>query len=217
MKHMMRATKKLITFVALLLLPSSLALAVSATVSGALYEVEVLVFKNLLPDLEGNEMWTAPALADDPSGDGEMKTEVQDTVNEVYVTGNFPAENSRLSTAAEMLAAHSDYEILMHKKWVQNAEAKSTSKLLQIASGPQSETQLDGAIRFYVSRFFHLAVEIGLKELDAVFPATGDGGEAAQVYQILEDRRIKTEDINYFDHPKFGVLVQVNAVKARRK
>ena len=217
MQYMMKAAKKLITFVALLLLPYSVALAVSATVSGALYEVEVLVFKNLLPDLEGNEMWTAPALADDPSGDGELNTEVQHTVNEVYVAGSIPADNSRLSTAAEMLAAHSDYEILMHKKWVQNAEAKSTSKLLQIASGPQSDTQLDGAIRFYVSRFFHLDVDIGLKDLNVAFPATDDSGEAAQVYQILEDRRIKTEDINYFDHPKFGVLVQVNAVKTGRK
>ena len=139
------------------------------------------------------------------------------TANGVALLSSNLNTSAHIITAAEMLAAHSDYEILMHKKWVQNAEAKSTSKLLQIASGPQADTQLDGAIRFYVSRFFHLDVDIGLKDLNVAFPATDDSGEAAQVYQILEDRRIKTEDINYFDHPKFGVLVQVNAVKTGRK
>ena len=214
----MKAVKKLITIVALSLLSSSTALAVSATVSGTLYEVEILVFKNLLPDLEGNEMWTVPMRADIPSGDGELNTEIQDTPIAVYVTGRLPKQDSQLSMASEVLTAHNDYEILMHKKWVQNAEAKSASKLLQTLSDTQPDTGLDGSVRFYVSRFFHLDVDIGLRESDSVFPMSGDGDEmTAQVYRIIEDRRIKTGDINYFDHPKFGVLVQVNAIKKRRK
>jgi hypothetical protein len=158
------------------------------------YEIEVLVFENRLPDLIGDEL-----LARDP-----------DTLRlralEIAIPPETPAagEPYLKSVVAGELERAGQYRALAHAHWSQTLDpgGKATVKPVRIApAGAANPPELEGAIRFYMSRYLHLDVNLLYRE-------TGVAG-VAPVYRISEQRRIKSQETHYFDHPRFGVLVRV--------
>ncbi len=155
-----------------------------------LYEVEILVFENRLPELEGGELWL---------GEPRITSEL---FREAVAMGVSPAPDSVLSRAAALLEKDGHYRILAHQRWRQTAEPKSVTKPVKVIS---SDPALNGALKLYLSRFLHVNLELVLH---------ADSGQssdtpAQQTYWINEHRRIRTKTLHYFDHPKFGALVSV--------
>lgn len=150
------------------------------------YDIEVLVFENRLPNLEGGELWVREPKA--PANLGEAAA-----------AGDVPEAETMLTQAVEQLAGDGRYRVLARKRWRQTAEAKSASAPVRISS---ANAELDGTLRFYLSRFLHVELNLVLQE--------GKGGNpAGQAYALDEHRRVRPQEIHYFDHPKFGVLVRV--------
>jgi len=174
---------------ALLLLCGSAIPALTATGAPASYEIEVLVFEIRLPDLEGAELWTRI----------EQASEATQTVSPREMT---PTED--FSSIADALLADGRYRVMLHKRWVQPAEPRSSGSAVALASW---DRELEGTLRFYVSRFLHV-------ELKLLFQprATAIGGEVAPTYVLEQQRRVRSNDLHYFDHPKFGALVRVRPV-----
>lgn len=153
------------------------------------YEVEVLVFEMRLPELEGSELWTR---IEQP-----VDTTTAVVPEEMPPTSDFAA-------AAETLRRDGRFRVLLQKRWVQTADAKSNVPAMHLAT---SDRELDGTLKFYLSRFLHVELNVLFQPQTAVI-----GGEAMPSYVINEQRRVKSNEINYFDHPKFGVLVRVTPV-----
>lgn len=199
--------KKILVCIALLCLPT----AGYAASGGGLYEIEVLIFKHLQEELEGDELWAnnlQEMAADDTTRPATTPLE-----------GKTPNERSLLSETADTLMHKPNYELMFHKRWVQNAEAKSKAKPLALKTDDQqsdSGMQLDGNIRFYLSRYYHLDVDLSMREAGKHLLPFRPGKEDDQlVYTIKQDRRIKTKELHYFDHPKFGMLVMVRPLRRR--
>jgi hypothetical protein len=165
-------------------------LAYAAAPSTNVYEIEVVVFENRLPDLEGGELW---ARNPDKSAAADM--------NDAVSIGEKPAADSALSATAAALESSGRHHVLTHLHWQQSAEAKSVSKPVKVAS---TDGALEGALRFYSSRFLLLDVNLTLRE----------AGQTTPAYRLAEARRVKSSETYYFDHPKFGALVRVSPVKA---
>lgn len=162
----------------------------AATPAPGAYEVEVLVFEQRLPDLEANEQWTTGRELPIP------------TVGDAITLGATPL-GADLSAAAAGLQNDARYRVLLHRRWVQGADGKTTSK--SILLGSENE-ELFGYLRFYMSRYLHV-------ELNLVFRPGGGavGTEQNDVgFRLIEQRRIKSLENHYFDHPKFGALVRVS-------
>lgn len=97
---------------------------------------------------------------------------------------------------------------------------------------------ISGTLRLRVSRYLHLDVDIAYRrqvpappgDANAAAAPAGDdssansgaGGETPsvysaptgptiQTYRLTQDRRVKRDELNYFDHPMFGVLAEVTA------
>ena len=153
------------------------------------YDVEVLVFENRLPQLEGGELWTRD----------NARSPIADLTDAVTL-GDAPPEDSPLSTAAKTLERDGNYRVLVYQHWRQTAEERSATKPVRLRN---TDGQLDGTLRFYLSRFLHVDLDLALQEKA---PATGELN-----YRLSENRRIKTQELNYFDHPKFGVLMRVTS------
>ena len=188
----------------------------AAATSGPDYDVEVLVFKNDMPELEGKEIWS-PERVDMALPEIESASKAADT----------NSEETDLGKAALAMSEKPGYVILAHKRWNQTAEAKSTSPLMRVAT---DGGDLDGTVVFYLSRFLHVDVKMLLKDMngaDRAGSAEGNnvpenaGKTAAEnilmAYRIDESRRIRSKEINYFDHPKFGVLVQITPKEVTEK
>jgi len=186
---------------ALTLLVSSPTVVQAATASGPAspsYEVEVIVFENRDQDLNGGELWTRDRVK--PIGvDLSQAVTVAD-----------PPIDSSLSKAAQRIKEDGRYRILMHKRWVQSPEAKSTSQMVRLDDG----VELDGFVRFYLSRFLHVEVDLALTK-----PTSGglfsSETDINQLYRLTQQRRVKSQEIHYFDHPLFGALVRVAPTEQR--
>lgn len=170
----------LLTVATLMLAPSA-----GAATGATLYDIEVLVFENRQPGLEGGEAWKQPQ-----KEPGETE--------QAAIPEGAPAPDSTLSQAFAQLERGGQHRVLAHKRWQQNADAKSETTPLRLQSPGQ---ELDGTLRFYFSRFLHLELNLTLQE--------AGGGMA---YQLAEHRRVRPQEIYYFDHPKLGALVRVTAV-----
>jgi hypothetical protein len=151
------------------------------------YDVEVVVFENNLPDLEGSEIWTT---------DRFRPTNTTGAV----AMGTTPTSSGLSSAVAALQASGGRHRVLFHRRWTQPNDTKEKSPVALLKS---EDGTLNGTLRFYVSRFMHL-------ELSADFtPVAASAGQLAPIYQIQEQRRIRSQETHYFDHPKFGVIVRV--------
>jgi len=182
-------------FTALLLTASlpTLAAPAAPTEKESTYEVEILVFENQLPDLQGGELLTRdtakplPAISDN-----------------AQPPDNIPGESYMQPALTTLLQKDGRYRILAHARWRQSLDAKEIAKPVRITSNsPVNPGELDGTVRFFMSRFLHLSVNLRFRDPASVDPA------APVIYQINEQRRIKSLELNYFDHPRFGVLARV--------
>jgi len=173
--------------------------AYAAAPSTNIYEIEVVVFENRIPDLEGDEHWMR---APDKSASTDM--------NDAVSVGEKPSMNSSLKATAAALESSGRHHVLAHLRWQQSAEAKSVSKPVKVVS---ADGALEGALRFYSSRFLLLDVNLMLREAVSGGLSAG-AGQVAPVYRLTEARRVKSSETYYFDHPKFGALVRISPVKA---
>lgn len=157
--------------------------------ASANYEIEVLVFETRLPEFEGSELWTRTGRPADPSAT---------TVESAPPSAEFTATMNSMRTDGR-------YRVLLHKRWTQAAEAKSTGPAVQLNT---AENDITGTLKFYLARFLH--VELNVLYQPSSGPIGGAESSAANVgYLISEQRRVKSNELNYFDHPKFGVLMRV--------
>ena len=189
---------RLLLSIFLMLLPQASLQAAPATTSK--YEIEVVVFENRQADLEGDERWTRT-----------RQESVAAKNDETLVVGEIPLPDSPLLEATAALERSGRHRVLVQMRWQQSAEAKSVSKPVKVAS---VSGELDGSLRFYLSRY--LIVEMNLKlrgSPSGGFFGGGQGNEET-TYRLSEPRRIKVSEIHYFDHPKYGALVRVSPVKA---
>jgi hypothetical protein len=176
------------------------ALHAAAPAATNLYEIEVVVFENRLSGLEGGELWRRV-----PEKPADAKTD------ERISAGGKPPADSGLAPAVAALEKSGRHPVLAHLRWKQNAEAKSVSKPVKIAG---TAGGLDGSLRFYLSRFLIVEMNLALRETQNAGTFSGSPENGAVVYSLNEPRRVKVSETHYFDHPKFGALVRVSPVRA---
>lgn len=183
-------------FSAVVLLVTSLpnlAAPAAPTDKESTYEVEILVFENQLPELQGGELLTGDAAKPPPAiSDNALPPE------------NIQGASYMQPTLTALLQKDGHYRILAHARWLQSLDAKEIAKPVRItSSSPANPGELDGTVRFFMSRFLHLSVNLQFRDPASV------GAAVPIVYRLNEQRRIKSLELNYFDHPRFGVLARV--------
>ncbi len=192
--------KQLFLIVSLVFAPIMPLFAATAPASTPnVYDVEVVVFQNQMPDLEGGEIWR-----------NEPDKPASPDMAEAVAIGQPTTPDSFLTPAADALEKSGRHHVLAHLHWQQAAEAKSVSKPVKISS---PDGLLNGTLRFYLSRYLLVDLNLSLQEA----PSAGLFGVAGQqppvVYHLSEYRRVRLLETHYFDHPKFGALVRISPVK----
>ena len=154
------------------------------------YEIEVVVFENRLPDLVGDELLARDAEARIRKLESAVTPEA--AVSEPYL---HPAITG-------LLEQDGSYRVLAHQHWQQTIDAKTVAKPVRVAAANPAE--LEGTVRFYMSRHLHLDVNLLFRQA-----AAGSDPGGSRVYRLSEQRKLKSQETHYFDHPKLGVLVRV--------
>jgi hypothetical protein len=125
------------------------------------------------------------------------------------------------------------YEPIMRTAWTQTTPPKDLSPAVHLRALGNPPRGLDGSVTVYRGRYLHMVVDLALaadadgerQNMTATdrLIAYGDGRVReeegnAQLdsilrqpvrFRIFEDRIMKTGDIRYFDHPRFGVVARL--------
>ena len=143
-----------------------------------------------------------------------------------------PEEEFTLVRAARQFELLDAYETMMHFGWTQPTFPEEDTPPIELRLLAQPPEALDGTLTLYLSRYLHLVVDLALdapdefeKEVvddDSFFSFSdardryGDDDAFARMpvqFRIQENRILKNDELRYFDHPKFGVLVKVTRVE----
>ena len=99
------------------------------------------------------------------------------------------------------------YAVISHFHWHQPAAGlNSGKKVLLIVDDP---TQIEGYLGLEQGRFLHFLTHLWMENEETDLDLTG-----TLVYEINERRRVLLNEVNYFDHPKFGALVEIQRLRA---
>ncbi|MEZ5560367.1 MAG: CsiV family protein [Pseudomonadales bacterium] len=180
-----------------------------------------------------------PVLAPDPLLDFLAAVAAYEASLERQSYTWLPDDSLTLSREAGRLARAPGYQVLQHGRWLQPVPPRDAPQPLLIQAGTRLEGgwQLEGTLDLSLGRYLHFNARLWYYEplLGAApisvplaagagnpgpspEPATGAGPESlpappAGAYLLLaESRRMRSGELHYLDHPKFGVLVRSDPV-----
>jgi hypothetical protein len=127
-------------------------------------------------------------------------------------------EELKLTSEYRRLQAIAAYEPLVHFGWVQPGlpEADSTPFDLRTLGVPNPH----GTVRVHLGTVrLHITLDLTYQATAATAqsPGSGDGLDEialAPQYRLRATRSARSNELHYFDHPAFGVLVRVTPVPA---
>lgn len=207
---------------ALLLIVLSLA---SLNVRAAWYQVEIIIFENLYPQSDG-ELWSDPRELP-VLGDAVELAPVDAVGNDPVAFKKLRSSQFKLSGVYKELSFSRNYRPLLHLSWQQPGRSGSRATAVRIRDilNPESDIaaerqiKVDGTIRLRVSRFLHMDVDLVylLENLSAInrTNAVEDtvATPRASYTRLRESRRMKLNELHYFDHPLFGIITRVSRLK----
>jgi hypothetical protein len=173
-----------------------------------LYDVEMIIFSNN-NDAGQGETWQRPD-ADAGRAQG-------------YFPGKrftkLSSSSYRLNPVRYSLKRGGDYTVLYHRAWRQLAYSPSQAVDYPVrSSSGDSRQRVEGSVRLVRERYLHLGLDLLL--LDAAAQPAGlypDAPGNTPVWRLREKRRIRSTELHYFDHPRFGVLALVTPYSAPEK
>jgi hypothetical protein len=203
----------------------------SSPAQAAWYQVEVIVFETINPDADG-EFWNgSPGLPDTAySTDLAMSpTDVAlpDGGSDLIPYFALDASRHRLEGVFHTLRLTREYRPLLHVAWQQPGEGTVAGRQVHImrlrepAAAPAADAGLsvpvdaiiDGVMQLRVGRFLHVALDLAYFPRPAAIPGAVPVAPATEYMRMRERRKVLLNDLNYFDHPLFGVLVQVSRLQ----
>lgn len=129
------------------------------------------------------------------------------------------------------------YDPLMHFGWTQSTFPDEETLPIDLGMLGRKPQNLSGTLRLYLSRYLHLVVDLQMEAQQRAavsnrqMSSTQEVGDDRSVsnrgslagrhafgqppvrYRINENRILKSGELRYFDHPRFGALVKVTRVE----
>ena len=142
-----------------------------------------------------------------------------------------------LEGAARSIRRSKDYRLLLHQSWTQPIDAQSTAILLQGGDQFGDQFELEGTLSVRRNRFLHVETDLWLTRFEAtgsmqdpyqdhpmaeVYPALllaatrGLNHEPGYRYHMAQQRRLRSNEVHYLDHPQFGIIIEIRPAEAAR-
>jgi hypothetical protein len=156
----------------------------------------------------------------DGNADGEL---LQTGGSPAPATGSFPAgeftelagEFYTLNNIRGGLAASPGYRVLYHRGWRQLAYDRAHAVDYPVHTlADQGRHAVDGTVTLVRGRFLHLDVDLSLLATAGRETKYSDAPGNQPLYRLTESRRVRSSELHYFDHPRFGVIARVTPVAA---
>jgi hypothetical protein len=136
-----------------------------------------------------------------------------------------PQMELALGREAARLRTSRSFDVVWHGAWVQPVPGRTQPLPVLFQAGPRSGERwaYEGTVAVTLGRFLHLhadlwseADEMPVDQLPhgAFGPPRAANASRERTYQRLnEQRRMRSSEVHYLDHPRFGILVRIDSVE----
>ena len=169
------------------------------------YDVEIIIFRhNVMSD--AGEQWHKPA------ADGLSPTRVfsQDAFTELSPS------LYQLDAIRGGLRNSRGYTVLLHRAWRQVGYDAANAIAYPIhARVGNGGDRIGGSVTLVRERYLHLDVDLLLSAAGNAPPTQyADGQGSRPAFRLNEKRRMRSRELHYFDHPRFGMIAVVTPYDA---
>ncbi len=190
------------------------------------YEVEVIIFEDTTGAYKHSEKWPEPETTEEIKDDADKMDEettenIESEIEEAkpIIFENIEKESYRLNKQAEKLEKSPDYRILVHKAWKQPGLDKESALPMKITNNTDPENSdniiksyIDGDITLIMSRYLHINTNLIFHKLiPRPFNTYTNTDENSinnfRDYPLVFERRMRSKEIHYIDHPLVGIIV----------
>jgi hypothetical protein len=174
------------------------------------YEIELLIFRNLV-EADDGEVWPVDFSDwfEEESLDNMDNGEQPDPPSRAAVTW-LPKSQFRLTAQRNALARSAPYRPIAHFAWRQAVTDRQRARPVEVPSGNRNPERayVDGLARVSVERYLHLDLNLRLH-----LPATTTEAISLEYgvpeIRLRQKRRMRSNELHYFDHPRFGVIALI--------
>lgn len=196
--------------------------------AGSVYQIEIVIFGR-------------STAVDEHSATGaglhypQRVTTLQASAPDASSVGAFqllPAGARNLNNEAEALSRRG-HPILFHGAWRQSVVSAGSATAAAIASGRSAGAhhELEGYVMLSAENYLHLDVDLWLSKFAPATEANSnealtlpllpgtltdtaiDNTVISKLYVLQQQRRVRSGELHYFDHPRFSALVLVKPVE----
>ena len=200
---------------------SLLCVFVSTQASANWYQVEMIIFEHLYPETGGEQWYNNKGLPDIASSVELVTNQGGDLV--AYQV--LPSGRYNIRGVYSALKSSREYRPVMHIAWQQPGLTRSNAKYVHIrdTAGIQNRdgyqdslVKFDGTIRLRGGHFLFLDIDLAYffkslpeSTIDSAMINENITNQLSEYARLTESRKIKLNELHYFDHPLFGVITMV--------
>lgn len=187
--HRNRFSQLTALLVVLLVVP---AFSIAQAPATPAYDVELVVFRNLGGG-SSNEQWSMH----DPVTDASADAEAPDPGAAEAPFPKLPAERLKLTAIYDTLKRSRAYQPLAHLGWTQPATDRASTHYVSL-NALGLDNGVAGRAALARGRYLHLTLDLTLQ-------IPGDDTR----YVLKQTRRMRSTEMHYIDHPRFGVVALI--------
>lgn len=194
------------------------------------YLIELAVFTN--QNNSGNESWVN---VQQPLSEKKMSRAIQPGQGVLEIKEKVKEiEESKFSYYVKRISNNPQRKLLLSTHWIQVVSGPASTTIARITDARNTDDrfsenkallnnqsnqirqelpQLDGFVNFYLNSQYILEADIRYTPpyRPSILDEEPDLGPVS--YRIHENRRIKSGELNYYDHPAFGMVLLVTPVE----
>jgi hypothetical protein len=172
------------------------------------FDIEVVIFAHINA-YDGGEHWPRESRREFPPGGWESRPLPEPGVADMDWQA-LPGSGSQLAGVTAALRRSDSYRPLVHLYWRQGLVDPARTRAIDIASlagtlDSGAVPRVEGTLRLSVARYLHLETDIRLVD--------GEAGqfmdEALPSYRMRQSRRMRSGELHYLDHPRFGLIALI--------
>lgn len=214
-----------------LILCLCLFLAPSTLLARSWYQVNLVVFEHR-QGASGNEILDQPL---DLRFEAPANAVVIDAIEEGGNSQGFQRTSildQEFNGVVASLQRSSAYNVLLVKSWQQPGLERNNAVPVVLQGGRNygRHHQLEGTVKLVLSRYLHLETDLWLgnyrqiidtsappepRENDDIVWAAVEPWEPTRLVRMQDNRRMRSKELHYLDHPLIGVIVKVIPLSAR--
>ena len=209
--------KKFITSVFSLLL---ILTAITAHAADIRYNVEVVIFEDIDGRYINSEQWP---IIHHPENELETENEKKQIKNNRKIKLTHQVSDA-LSEHVAKLNTSERYNVLLHQSWQQAGLSNAEAINIQVNSAEiekkyednqEPKSSIEGTLKLILGRYLHIHTDLLYKRLNQNNIQTTEtlNNKVFSEFKIKSQRRMRSKEVHYIDHPLVGILVLVTPIK----